>query len=275
VAAGFSIDFTATATLSDGTPHIGLEDGSEGDWTIVSQPGTNATIDTNTGIITTGVDSEGEITVQIKGTTAAWAGTVEKTITVTDGPFVLAICGGLNDTSQTYILGYCLKVAADDAGMLFTGSPSLAVMRALEYTYAPGARKTNDGKTYAAKYSGNGMAAPAGTFTLFDQQILGGNNTSSFAAAGVGGQYDRWCKNLGDMSFNGRTDWRRASKTELKGLYSDRGNMYIGYGWSVQNGYWSSTMAGGGKFVFVMLNGKGTGTVKAWGLVNVSCVSAP
>ncbi len=113
IASGFSIAFTATATLSDGTTYTGLGDGSKGHWTIVSQPGTKAYIDTNTGILlTTEVDSVGEIAVQFKGTSAAWGGTAEKTITVTDATVQIGGVVITSDVGNVTIAGFSVGLTA-------------------------------------------------------------------------------------------------------------------------------------------------------------------
>ncbi|AGH80959.1 Ig domain protein, group 2 domain protein [Psychromonas sp. CNPT3] len=118
MASGFSMEFTATATLSDGTTYTGLGDGSEGHWTIVSQPGTKASIDTNTGILRTNeVDSVGEITVQFKGTSAAWGGTAEKTITVTDATVL-----GVVVTSDTEHIASGFSIAFTATATLSDGT---------------------------------------------------------------------------------------------------------------------------------------------------------
>ena len=162
-------------------------------------------------------------------------------ITVTE-PWKLEMCGEVNDSDMTNAAGDCLKVATDDTGMLFTGTPSRAVVDALGYVQADGNDNTNDGETYANIYSESGANGLVGFFARFDQLLINGDN--SISAKGVDGQYDRWCKNLSDMSFNGRTDWRRASLNELQSLYGHRGNMYTGYGWASISYYWSSSVAG-------------------------------
>ncbi|MPY25951.1 hypothetical protein FS373_26120, partial [Shewanella sp. YLB-07] len=116
VAAGFSIDFTATATLSDGTTHTGLEDGSEEDWTIVSQPGIGATIDTKTGVLTTGVDSVGEITVRATGTSAAWSDTADKTITVTDASVTsVAVTSDIDSVAAGFSIAFTATATLSDS----------------------------------------------------------------------------------------------------------------------------------------------------------------
>ncbi len=243
VAAGLPIAFTATATLSDNTTHIATQDGEEVNWTIVSQPGENATIDTNTGILTTALDSVGEITVRAKGISTTWNDMADKTITVTE--FELLMCGDeVNNNDKTNAVGDCLKVATDVTGMLFTGTPSLAAMTALKYVQADGDEDINGGKTYVSIFTENGTYGPTGSFGRFDQQLIGGDNASSILEEGVNGQYDRWCNNLGDINFNERNDWRRASEAELLSFFSDRGNIYDRYGWATSIRYWSSTVTG-------------------------------
>ncbi|WP_227993406.1 hypothetical protein, partial [Shewanella sp. YLB-07] len=275
VVAGFSIDFTATATLSDSTTYVATQDGSEVNWTIFSQSGSGATIDTNTGVLSTTADSVGDITVRSTGTSAAWDKTADKTIIVTE--FELLMCGAVNDNDPTNAAGDCLKVATDGAtGMLFTSTPSLVVMDALGYQEAAGSANINGGKTYAEIIIENGTYGLVGSFARFDQILIGGDNTSSTSVGGVSGQYDRWCKNLSDMNFNGRADWRRASLAELEGLYSDRGGMDIGYGWPAgMSSYWSST---GTWYTFYYITLGGSGGVHdyapSWPFY-ASCVSAP
>ena len=276
VAAGLPVIFTATATLSNGLAHIATTDGSEVDWTITDQPGAGASIDAQTGVLTTGADSVGTITVMATGKLATWTSSETKTIMVTDTAFELLMCGGeLNDNDPVNAAGDCLKVATDGTtGMLFTGTPSLAVMTALEYVQSDGNNNTNGGKTYGSTNTESGLFGPAGSFAEFDQLLIDGDRDNSISEGGVNGQYDRWCKNLGDLGFNGRTDWRSAIQTELHSLYSTRDNMYAKYGWATYTGYWSSSVAGNTFLNKYLYDGKER-TGNPTGGRYATCVSVP
>ena len=126
--------------------------------------------------------------------------------------------------------------------MLFTGTPSQAVMNMLGYQKAEGNKNINSGKTYSFTYNELGYSGPSGVFVMFDQLVINGDDGSSISTGGVNGQYDRWCKNLSDINFKGRSDWRRVSKVELDSLYQDRGKMFEEYGWATSWSYGSSTV---------------------------------
>ena len=135
------------------------------------------------------------------------------------------VCGtGVNDTDPTNAAGSCLKVVEND-GMLFTSSPSVALLDTLGYVQA----SNQSEKTYANTIEEDGTYGPAGFFGRFNQLLVNGDDDSAILAEGVNGQYDRWCKKLGGVSFNGRTDWRRVASHELVGLIAANGAYVYGF----------------------------------------------
>ncbi len=98
VAAGLPVRFTATATFSDGTTQVASTDGSEVSWSIVSKTGDDASIDAQSGVLTTATDSVGSITVQAKGISTAWGESAEKTITVTNATVISVAVTSNTDT---------------------------------------------------------------------------------------------------------------------------------------------------------------------------------
>ncbi|AGH82212.1 Ig domain-containing protein group 2 domain-containing protein [Psychromonas sp. CNPT3] len=80
--AGLSITLTATAILEDKTQHLMSNDGKEVIWTIVSQAGSGAVIDPNTGVLTTTSESIGLIIIEVTGVSHAWEGSITKEIMV-------------------------------------------------------------------------------------------------------------------------------------------------------------------------------------------------
>ena len=183
-------------------------------------------------------------------------------------------CGtGVNDTNKTNGTGDCLKVIENN-GKLFTGTPSITVLNTMGYAKAAGSSSINDGKTYVFMSTETGNRGPVGGFGLFDQLLIGGDNTSSIAAESINGQYYRWCEDLASIKFNGRGDWRRASRYELEDLYSDRGDMYAGYGWATGYRYWSRSRTHNmTKFSRVYLRNTAIGSDRPNIRLYASCIS--
>ena len=87
VPAGLDVSFTAQATLSDNstftTDGTGTNTGL-GKWSIVYQPGSDASIAPDTGVLSTGLDSVGEITVRLSSTSdSVWPNGAYKDHTIT------------------------------------------------------------------------------------------------------------------------------------------------------------------------------------------------
>jgi hypothetical protein len=122
-------------------------------------------------------------------------------------------------------------------------------MTALKYQMSNGASSKNGGKTYAY-FTRNGVE-PIGNFIQLDNLLIG--NFDSISVEGAGGQYDLWCKDLSSMNFNGRTNWRRVTLTDLEDLYANRGPMQA-FGWADTLNYGSSTIIYGSYFSPLSLN---------------------
>lgn len=152
----------------------------------------------------------------------------------------LTSCGGINDTDKNNASGACLKVVKGRHGeamnKLFTSTPSRLFLNALNYTRADSA--FNVGKTYADGRVGLGKNATAGAhFGLFRQD--GQDATKD----GTQGQYDRYCRNLAELHFLERSDWRRATSPELSDLYQGSGDLFENYGGFNQVDYWTANQS--------------------------------
>ncbi|OLQ81689.1 hypothetical protein BIT28_26755 [Photobacterium proteolyticum] len=69
-----TLQLTASAMLSNGTTHVFSQDGTEIKWSIISQDGSSAIIDEKTGILSSGLDSVGNIELQVTGYSDLWSG---------------------------------------------------------------------------------------------------------------------------------------------------------------------------------------------------------
>ncbi|WP_140159310.1 DUF1566 domain-containing protein, partial [Vibrio parahaemolyticus] len=153
----------------------------------------------------------------------------------------LGICGGqVDDTDPENAKGQCLKVREifdpnDNKLKRFTSTPSIAVMLGLGYHLDDSV--ANAGQSYAGIVKETGLYGPSGGgFARFRQD---GDGTAG------GTQHQRYCQNLADMGFTGRSDWRRPTKDELVSLYGESGNMWTEFGWPASAYYWSETPVGG------------------------------
>ncbi len=172
-------------------------------------------------------------------------GTFTTCVSEPEKPALIGVCGGkINDDDKYNGSESCLKVASDDKGNWISATPSWEVIQTLGYTNAAGDRNQNDGKTYAGWQTENGSHGPRGQFALFDQKNLTGGH-------GIGGQYDRWCKDLGAMNFAGVKSWDRITEEELRNfnaMYvtnSQNEGLFNNLGWSVGIDYWSSAFDAG------------------------------
>ncbi|OEE92805.1 hypothetical protein A1QM_11295 [Vibrio genomosp. F10 str. 9ZC157] len=159
---------------------------------------------------------------------------------------LVPICGGqLNDTNPENAKGACLKVISSNNGLWFTSSPSLAALTLLEYEKQN--TKDNEGRTYASiyNYTEYSQLGPSnGQFAKFRQDgvnVLPPNNSAE-GQAGSGGQLDRWCQHLATIYFAGRESWRRPTKDELFTFASEKGDLFIEFGWPVGLYTWTSTL---------------------------------
>jgi len=154
----------------------------------------------------------------------------------------LPICGGaVDDTNKSNAAGYCLKVATDASGNWFTSSPSIEVMRELQYSMDNSNSNTDD--TYGGTYAEDGTRGPAGgVFARFSQEGRGVVNPPG--GDGMNGQFDRWCQKLNELVFGGRSTWERPEFSELSALYNANHDMWIARGWPTHYNYWSATVSG-------------------------------
>ncbi|MDO6764076.1 Ig-like domain-containing protein [Agarivorans sp. 1_MG-2023] len=138
------------------------------------------------------------------------------------------VCGA-NPASGDCIM-YSTGLSGNAAGKLFTAGPSLPVVSAMGYTVMN--QGANTGLTYGQAIAEDGEYGPEGTYVRFRNDGVGN------------GQYDRFCLDLNTIVFDGKTNWRRATRFELSDLFADYGNMFVNQGWPVRSGYWSSNYYG-------------------------------
>ena len=112
-------------------------------------------------------------------------------------------------------------------------------MALLDYTKDDS--RTNSGDTYADVQNETGTYGPVGgVFARFRQDGEGYVNLGDDA-----GQLYRWCEKLNALKFGGRTNWRRATKDELVGLYNDvGGSLWDTRGWPIYYIYSTTTVIG-------------------------------
>ncbi|MFA0660319.1 DUF1566 domain-containing protein, partial [Vibrio splendidus] len=115
------------------------------------------------------------------------------------------------------LAGTCIDIYNRGSGKLLTNSPSAAYLDSI------GGSATN------GTHSENGNSGPVGgAFYLFDW-----NNANAL------------CTTYNTHSLGGRTNWRLATRDELKTeLYDAFGPMFIARGWPTTYYYWSATPDG-------------------------------
>lgn len=220
---GRVLQYQATATFTDGSS---ADITSTASWT--SSNTDAATIDAGLATAVT-IGQSTTITASSNG----YSDTASLTaISTTD----LSMCGAaINDTDQTNGTGSCIKVVAgttgDAAGLLFTGDPSINVIKTMGYI-----RDANSTDNTGYSYS-----QPIGNYVAFYASGLGWDSDTGSATYGADGQYDRYCQDLAAIGFNGYTGWRRVTYQELYDLAGST-DMGASYGWSYGT-YWSSTLA--------------------------------
>ncbi|HDM8245802.1 TPA: DUF1566 domain-containing protein, partial [Vibrio campbellii] len=121
--------------------------------------------------------------------------------------------------------GACIDIFDTGTGKLFTNSPSEAYLDSI------------GGSATDGIFNENGTYGPSGNFYIF-------NWTNANAL----------CTTYNTLSLGGRTNWRLATRYELKGeLYDIFGNMFTARGWPANINYWSAT-PDGSDYYFVSLN---------------------
>lgn len=121
------------------------------------------------------------------------------------------------DVNVCDLAGPCIDIFDTGDGTLFTNSPSVAYLDSIVGSVG------NDGT-----YTERGYYGPVGDFYLFNW-----NNANTL------------CTTYNTNSIGGRTNWRLATKDELKTeLYDVSGNMFIARGWPTYYYYRSATPDG-------------------------------
>ena len=142
--------------------------------------------------------------------------------------------------------GACIDIFDTGTGKLFTNSPSEAYLDSI------------GGSATDGIYNENGTFGPSGSFYRF-------NWTNANAL----------CTTYNTLSLGGRTNWRLATRDELKGeLYDIFGNMFTARGWPTDNGYWSATPDGSGYYYVRLVSGN-VDSNRPFTTAYASCVSNP
>ncbi|EOI6422946.1 DUF1566 domain-containing protein, partial [Vibrio cholerae] len=114
------------------------------------------------------------------------------------------------------LAGVCIDIFDTGTGKLFTSSPSKAYLDSIGGSVTDGI------------HNESGTFGPSGDFYLF-------NWTNANAL----------CTTYNTLSLGGRTNWRLATRDELKvELYDASGNMFTARGWPTVVIYWSATPDG-------------------------------
>ena len=141
--------------------------------------------------------------------------------------------------------GTCIDIFNTGTGKLFTNSPSVAYLDSI------------GGSATDGIFTENGSFGPSGDFYRF-------NWTNANAL----------CTTYNTLSLGGRTNWRLATRDELKvELYGASGNMFTTRGWPTSISYWSAT-PDGSRYYSVYLNDGYVGSYPSRTRY-ASCVSNP
>ncbi|MCR9941938.1 Lcl C-terminal domain-containing protein, partial [Vibrio owensii] len=144
------------------------------------------------------------------------------------------------------LAGVCIDIFDTGTGKLFTNSPSVAYLDSI------------GGSATDGIYAENGTFGPIGNFYRF-------NWTNAKAL----------CTTYNTLSLGGRTNWRLATRDELKvELYDASGNMFTARGWPTDRYYWSAT-PDGSVYYTVGLSYGDVGSDHPSDTQYASCVSNP
>ncbi|AEH16452.1 protein of unknown function DUF823 (plasmid) [Shewanella baltica OS117] len=133
----------------------------------------------------------------------------------------------VNVTVCSSLAGACIDIFDTGGGKLFTSSPSVAYLDSIDGS------ATNNTNTE------NGTYGPAGNFYLFDW-----TNAKTL------------CNTYNTLHLGERTNWRLATKDELKKeLFGTYNNMFSARGWPANTYYWSVTPDGSGYYGVDLSNG--------------------
>ncbi|MBO1383166.1 hypothetical protein BVJ63_19840 [Vibrio cholerae] len=146
----------------------------------------------------------------------------------------------------TSLAGTCIDIFDIGSGKLFTNSPSVAYLDSI------GGSANNGTYTEIVTYG------PIGNFYRF-------NWTNANAL----------CDTYNSHSLGGRTNWRLATRDELRTeLYDVFGNMFTARGWPTGLYYWSATPVGLGYYMVQLYDGFIGSDVLSYTRL-ASCVSNP
>ncbi|EEY99527.1 ig domain protein group 2 domain protein [Vibrio sp. RC586] len=144
------------------------------------------------------------------------------------------------------LAGPYIDIFDTGSGKLFTNSPSVAYLDSI------GGSATDD------SYTESGTYGPSGNFYRFN-----------WTNANV------LCTTYNTLSLGGRTNWRLATRDELKvELYDASGNMFTARGWPTSYYCWSATPDGSSYYFVVLINGS-VSSLDPSSTVYASCVSNP
>jgi hypothetical protein len=150
------------------------------------------------------------------------------------------------DVNVCSLAGTCIDIFDTGSGKLFTNSPSVAYLDSI------GGSATN------GTHIENGGTGPSGAFYNF-------NWTNANAL----------CTTYNTLSLGGRTNWRLATRDELKvDLYDAFGNMFTARGWPTNYYYWSTT-PDGSDYYYVSLVIGDVDSINPSYTSYASCVSNP
>ncbi|MCW8349309.1 DUF1566 domain-containing protein, partial [Vibrio sp. ZSDZ65] len=150
------------------------------------------------------------------------------------------------DVNVCDLAGTCIDIFDIGSGKLFTNSPSVAYLDSI------------GGSATDRIYTENGTYGPSGDFYRF-------NWTNANAL----------CTTYNTLSLGGRTNWRLATRDELKvELYDASGNMFTARGWPTYGSYWSATPDGSNYYYVNLYDGNVT-SFSPGSTGYASCVSNP
>ncbi|WP_326032281.1 Ig-like domain-containing protein [Vibrio cholerae] len=142
--------------------------------------------------------------------------------------------------------GACIDIFDTGTGKLFTSSPSVAYLDSI------------GGSATENIYTESGTYGPRGNFYTF-------NWTNANAL----------CTTYNTLSLGGRTNWRLATRNELKmELYQASGDMFTARGWPTHEFYWSATPGPSG-YYYANLHSGYVYFSPPDGATYASCVSNP
>ena len=144
------------------------------------------------------------------------------------------------------LAGACIDIFNTGSGKLFTNSPSVAYLDSIGGSAADGT------------YTETGTYGPAGNFYLF-----GWNHANTL------------CNTYNTNSIGGRTNWRLATKDELRvELFDIYNNMFNARGWPTTSPYWLVTPFGSSYYTVRLSNGHVGSNTPVY-TTYASCVSEP